>query len=280
MADYAATEMDDLARAAPNVLLCGAGIARPSGAFRLEAADGDLHATLERALPDILVLDAALASVELAAALAGPRLAGVPVILLAGDADGDAAGLLLGLNVVAFLPSDTSADALAAALRAVETVGGVADMNAGFDADSRIAALRRDAERVAAALAEMAQERGEQRAAPPPVDGPRIRAHIKARRIRERFFPADLFADPAWDILLDLSAARLEGRRVSVSSLCIAATVPTTTGLRWIKSMIDQKLLLRASDPDDARRAFILMAPATATAMETCLEACLNLPGQ
>jgi hypothetical protein len=44
--------------------------------------------------------------------------------------------------------------------------------------------------------------------------------------MREQFFGPDLFADPAWDILLDLYAARLEQQRVAVSSLCIAAAVP------------------------------------------------------
>ncbi len=38
-----------------------------------------------------------------------------------------------------------------------------------------------------------------------------IREAIKLRRLRDSYFPADLFADPAWDILLDLFAARLEG---------------------------------------------------------------------
>ncbi len=287
MADYAGTEMDVVNREARRVLLCGVDLpqsaTRPlSGAFRFEVAAADPLAALALALPDIVVLDAALASAELADVLAGPRLAGVPVILLARDADRDAAGLLLGLNVVAFLPADLPADAgvdaLEQALAGIAAGSGVADMNAGFDAESRFAALRRDAERMAAALADLAQDRGP--VAQLPVDAARIRAHIKARRLRERFFPAELFADPGWDILLDLAAARLEGRPVSVSSLCIAACVPTTTGLRWIKSMIDQKLLLRASDPTDARRAFIRMAPATETAMQACLDACLNLPGQ
>ena len=113
-----------------------------------------------------------------------------------------------------------------------------------------------------------------------PVDAARIRAHIKARRTRDRFFPAELFADPAWDMLLDLAAARLERRPVSVSSLCIAAAVPTTTALRWIKQMADRGLFERSSDPADARRAFIGLAPSAATAMEACLDAVLNLPGQ
>ena len=36
-----------------------------------------------------------------------------------------------------------------------------------------------------------------------------VRAIIKQRRNRDRFFDAQLFADPAWDILLELYAAEL-----------------------------------------------------------------------
>ncbi len=83
------------------------------------------------------------------------------------------------------------------------------------------------------------------------------REKIRERRWREQFFAADLFADPAWDMLLDLYAAFYERRQVSVSSLCIAAAVPATTALRWIKTMTDAGLFERAIDPDDARRIFI-----------------------
>jgi hypothetical protein len=61
------------------------------------------------------------------------------------------------------------------------------------------------------------------------IDPAEIRAVIRARRLRNQFFADELFADPAWDMLLDLFAAGLEKRRVSVSSLCIAAAVPPTT---------------------------------------------------
>lgn len=40
-----------------------------------------------------------------------------------------------------------------------------------------------------------------------PVTAASIRALIRARRAREQFFPAGMFADPAWDMLLDLMAA-------------------------------------------------------------------------
>jgi hypothetical protein len=68
----------------------------------------------------------------------------------------------------------------------------------------------------------------------PAITAKSVREIIKKRRLRERFFGAELFADPAWDILLDLKAAGLEGQNVSVSSLCIAAAVPPTTALRWV----------------------------------------------
>ncbi|MBX7513300.1 MarR family transcriptional regulator [Qipengyuania sp. GH38] len=94
-----------------------------------------------------------------------------------------------------------------------------------------------------------------------------IRAVIRRRQMRAKFFDADLFADPAWDILLDLAAARAGHERVSVTSLCIAAGVPATTALRWITQMVDSGLLLRIPDPADRRRAHIALADSTADAM-------------
>ncbi len=95
-----------------------------------------------------------------------------------------------------------------------------------------------------------------------------LREIIRKRQARKQFFPAELFADPAWDIMLDLAAARLEGKQVSVSSLCIAADVPTTTALRWIKGMTDAGMLARRSDPEDGRRSFIDLSDEAAEAME------------
>ena len=86
-----------------------------------------------------------------------------------------------------------------------------------------------------------------------------IRAEIRARRLRGQFFDPQLFADPAWDMLLDLMAARLERVSVSVSSLCIAAAVPPTTALRWITTMVEAGLFEREDDPMDRRRAYIAL---------------------
>ena len=102
---------------------------------------------------------------------------------------------------------------------------------------------------------------------------PNLREIIKLRRLRERFFQPDLFADPAWDILLDLKAAAQEGQRVSVSSLCIAAAVPPTTALRWISAMTESGMVLRRQDPADARRVFIELSPETSAKMDDYMTA-------
>ena len=98
-------------------------------------------------------------------------------------------------------------------------------------------------------------------------DPQHIRQVIRNRQLRARFFDAALFADPAWDILLDLSAARAEGRQVSVTSLCIASGVPATTALRWIAQMTEAGLLERVADEQDGRRVFIGLSQAAADAM-------------
>jgi DNA-binding MarR family transcriptional regulator/CheY-like chemotaxis protein len=105
------------------------------------------------------------------------------------------------------------------------------------------------------------------------MDAGAVRAIIRARRLRDQFFGSDLFADPAWDILLDLYAARLEKQRVAVSSLCIAAAVPATTALRWIKTLTDMGLLVRAADPQDGRRVYIELAPQAAEGLQAYLGA-------
>lgn len=98
-----------------------------------------------------------------------------------------------------------------------------------------------------------------------------LRAIIGARALRGRFFPSQIFADPAWDILLDLTRAKLEGQQVSVSSVCIAASVPMSTALRWVKQMTDANLLHRWTDPKDRRRDLIALTEPTADRMREYL---------
>jgi DNA-binding MarR family transcriptional regulator len=87
----------------------------------------------------------------------------------------------------------------------------------------------------------------------------RALALYRARRARESSFGdhGDLFGEPAWDTLLDLFVAREAGRRVSVSSACIAADVPATTALRWLSLLEQRGLVERCADSGDGRRIYI-----------------------
>jgi DNA-binding MarR family transcriptional regulator len=163
------------------------------------------------------------------------------------------------------------AAALATALaqhRIEERVGDVAaDKNA-----ERLRQLSEEVGRIASALARLSSGPGAAPLLPrepgsekdvPAVSVETVRSVIRARRMRARFFAEDLFADPAWDMMLDLLQAEIAQLRVPVSSLCIAAAVPATTALRWLKTMVAQGLFIRRADPHDGRRVFVELAPAT-----------------
>jgi hypothetical protein len=101
----------------------------------------------------------------------------------------------------------------------------------------------------------------------PDVSAEMVRTVIRARCLRSRYFEEDMFADPAWDMLLDLLQAEITQLRVPVSSLCIAASVPATTALRWLKTMTQQGIFVRRADPHDGRRVFVELAPKASQAM-------------
>lgn len=101
----------------------------------------------------------------------------------------------------------------------------------------------------------------------PEISAQTVGAAIRARRLRARFFDEELFADPAWDMMLHLLYADLRQQRVTISTLCAAAHVPATTALRWLKSMSDKGVFIRRDDPFDGRRTYVELAPATERAL-------------
>lgn len=95
-----------------------------------------------------------------------------------------------------------------------------------------------------------------------------VQSILNRRRARDQFFDGDLFADPAWDILLELYAAELGQRRISVSNVCVSASVPATTALRWINHLESKDLVRRKPDPLDGRRVFLSLSGSGIAAME------------
>jgi DNA-binding MarR family transcriptional regulator len=91
---------------------------------------------------------------------------------------------------------------------------------------------------------------------------------------QSRLFPADLFGEPTWDILLDLYVAGRESRRVPTTSACIGAHVPPTTALRWLRILEARGFVERESDGKDGRRTFVRLTVRNA-AMDDFLDAML-----
>lgn len=94
---------------------------------------------------------------------------------------------------------------------------------------------------------------------------PALAAHIRdllRKEARRRGIGGgEVFGDPAWEMLLDLMLAKIEGRRVSVSSACIASGAPMSTALRLVGRLVDEGVLCKQPDVTDRRRHFLAINP-------------------
>lgn len=197
---------------------------------------------------------------------------GPPLVILAAPAQLDAVAYAAPTYTV--LASDCQTKEYPFVLTTAALTGGARSGSVRETDGERLARLNAEITRIAELLTRLANPEPEQTAertitfeqpsSVPAAGLPSaliVRDAIRARRMRDRFLGANLFVDPAWDMLLDLFAADLEGTRVSVFSLCIAAAVPPTTALRWITMLSDFGLIVRAADPEDRRRAFLSLSP-------------------
>jgi DNA-binding MarR family transcriptional regulator len=98
-----------------------------------------------------------------------------------------------------------------------------------------------------------------------------IRQVMRARASRESFFGSQLFADPAWDMLLELYWSEIAQRRISVSKLSNASGSPLTTALRWISALQKNGFVARMNDPLDGRRVFVRLTDRGREAMSNYL---------
>lgn len=96
-------------------------------------------------------------------------------------------------------------------------------------------------------------------------------SEYSARRHRDRMLGGGLFAEPAWDMLLDLYIQHHRGRPVSTHSLCIAAAVPQTTALRWIGRLVAAGYAMRRGSDLDHRVVHVALSARGLAEMERYL---------
>jgi hypothetical protein len=91
------------------------------------------------------------------------------------------------------------------------------------------------------------------------------------RRRRNELLDADMFSDPAWDMLLDLFITGAEGRRLSVSGVCIGSHAPAATALRYLALLQERGLVRRMVDSTDGRRTLVELTELGQRSMQTLL---------
>jgi DNA-binding MarR family transcriptional regulator len=97
-------------------------------------------------------------------------------------------------------------------------------------------------------------------------------AWIGARAKRDEAFGDDLFFDPAWSILLELYVHHRQRTAMSITSLCVAAKIPPSTGLRWIALLEKRGLVKREADPFDRRKSYAILTDEAVDRVERAMD--------
>lgn len=96
------------------------------------------------------------------------------------------------------------------------------------------------------------------------------------RGLLESEVATDLFADPAFNILLTLYVSRSEARDISTSAACTASGVPTTTALRWINALARRGMIHKRSLASDRRFTYLELSDTTCTALDRFFDLILD----
>ncbi|WP_232318246.1 transcriptional regulator [Sphingomonas sp. TDK1] len=100
------------------------------------------------------------------------------------------------------------------------------------------------------------------------------------RTLLEREVAKDLFADPAFNILLTLYVSRAESKDVSTSAACTASGVPTTTALRWINALTRRGMIHKRSLATDRRFTYLELSDKTGAALDRYFDLILDRASQ
>ena len=88
----------------------------------------------------------------------------------------------------------------------------------------------------------------------------RAREQLAVRKARRRYFPADLFHEPAWEMLVALFIIYQTDHSMNVKALVSCSDAPATTSQRWIDHLHKSGLIDRVTDTVDRRRIDISLS--------------------
>lgn len=88
----------------------------------------------------------------------------------------------------------------------------------------------------------------------------RARGIMASRKARRKYFPSDLFHEPAWEMLMALFIIYEGEHTMNVKQLVSCSDAPATTSQRWIDHLHKSGLIDRVTDTIDRRRIDISLS--------------------
>ncbi|HEX8239864.1 MAG TPA: hypothetical protein VF574_09015 [Allosphingosinicella sp.] len=95
---------------------------------------------------------------------------------------------------------------------------------------------------------------------PLPITARTVRSIIAARWLRREYLGIEI-GDSDWSLMLELFAARLEGRHVHQTGLSVAAGVRQSTALHAVRRLAESGILAVRPDPGDGRKLIVTSPP-------------------
>ena len=97
-------------------------------------------------------------------------------------------------------------------------------------------------------------------------------AHLEARQARNHFFPAHLFGEPVWDILLEMYVAEKKGYSINAQSASMATNAGEAVGLKAVHTLHSTGFVQRVADRFEPAKTNLELTPKAKDAMELWLE--------
>lgn len=101
---------------------------------------------------------------------------------------------------------------------------------------------------------------------------------VSQRKARRDFFPADLFHEPAWEMMMALFIARDEAQAMNIKTLVACADAPVTTAQRWLEYLAKLGMVTRTIDPLDRRRMEVQLSDKGRESMTLYLRSLVSAP--
>lgn len=97
---------------------------------------------------------------------------------------------------------------------------------------------------------------------------------VTLRTLKAELFSADTFADPCWDMLLELLLAELQNVTMTTNNLCMSAGIPVSTALRRITDLESDGYIERMRDKKDSRRNIVHLTQKSRASLQRYFALC------